>query len=76
MIDEAKRIKEMKEEQKIMEGIHMKNITIRNNREMKEQQRKLKEYEEEKYCNKMLKMIFGTAIIGIMLEIVGLAIGL
>lgn len=76
MIDEAKRIKEMKEEQKIMEGIHMKNITIRNNREMKEQQRKLKEYEEEKYCNKMLKMIFGVTIIGIILEIVGLAIGL
>ena len=76
MIDEAKRIKEMKEEQKIMEGIHMKNITTRNNREMKEQQRKLKEYEEEKYCNKMLKMIFGTTIIGIILEIVGLAIGL
>ena len=76
MIDEAKRIKEMKEEQKIMEGIHMKNITIRNNREMKEQQRKLKEYEEEKYCNKMLKMIFVVTIIGIILEIVGLAIGL
>lgn len=69
-------MKEQLEEKKIMEGIHMNCINIRNNREMKEQKRKLREYEEERHCNKMLKRIFGTTIIGIILEIVGLAIGL
>lgn len=76
MIEEAKRIKENKEEQKIMDAIHMNYINIRNNREMKEQHKILMEAEEERYCNKMLKRIFGIVIIGIILEIVGLAIGL
>lgn len=76
MISEVISKKELQDEQKLMNAIHQNYRNTRMNRKIDEQLKVIAEQEEERYYNRWYKRIIITLVGGLIVLLIGFAIGL
>ena len=76
MISEVISKKELQDEQKLMNAIHQNYRNVRMKRKIDEQLKAIAEQEEERYYNRWYKRIIITLVGGLIVLLIGFAIGL